>query len=183
MFLFHFFDFLNRLYFEAAHLMILPSFWVLAIIWAYSSFNSLFELSERKKLNNFFNFFQVWRNSICFKSFVVNSIISHFETKCFIAFLRKNFRLCCSMSANFSRKNLSKIRYIFENFLKKSMFYASKRFQMERFCKILMKSPMTLHAARFKKISEIFEKFSFFDPQNPQKFTFYTYQSLSWRFP
>ena len=77
------------------------------------------------------------------------------------------------MEPNFSRKNLSKIRYIFENFLKKSMFYASKRFQMERFCKILMKSPMTLHAARFKKISKNLEKFLVFGPQNPPKFTFY----------
>ena len=50
-------------------------------------------------------------------------VLSDPNNWCFIAFLRKNFRLCCSMGPNFSRKNLSKIRYIFGFFFQTENFF------------------------------------------------------------
>ena len=97
------------------------------------------------------------------------------ENWCFIAFLSDNFRLCCSMGPNFPRKNLSKIRYIFEIFFKKSMFYASKWSQMVRFWRNLMKSPIKLHTGCFSKIFEIFQNFRKFLkiwPPKPPKIHF-----------
>ena len=56
---------------------------------------------------------------------------------------------CCLMGSSSSRKNLPKIRDIFGNFFKKSIFYASKWSQMDRFWRILMKWPIKRHTDRF----------------------------------
>ena len=96
----------------------------------------------------------------------------------FIALLRRNFGVCCSMGPNCLEKS-TKNSIHFRNFFQKSMFYASKCFQMVRLWKIVMISPIKLHTGCFSKIFENFEYFRKFRklskiwPQNPPKITFY----------
>ena len=99
-------------------------------------------------------------------------ISSFFKNWCFIAFLRRNFRLCCSMGPNFSRKNLSKIRYIFEKFFKKINVLCFKTVSngkiLKNFDEIAYKTPHRLfleNFRKFRKISKIFENLT---PKTPQ---------------
>ena len=87
----------------------------------------------------------------------------------FYCISKKEFSAVLFYGAQFFSKKSVKTRFIFDFSFKKSMFYASKRFQMERFCRILMKSPINLHTGRFYKISKNFE---FLTPKTPKSSIF-----------
>ena len=94
------------------------------------------------------------------KLFVECVVLSDPHKPCFIALLRKIFwkiGVCVILWDQTFLENRPKIRNSFENFLTKSMFNASKWSQMERFWRVLMKSPIKIHTNHFWKILKIFE--------------------------
>ena len=74
------------------------------------------------------------------------------------------------MRPNISRKTLPKIWYIYGNFFKKSMFYASKWSQMDKFWWLLIKITYTTTQALYRKFWKLW-KILKIRPQKSPKFT------------